>query len=146
MSVVDFCPATRAANDLSRIEAAADLIDRSILRQCGHADRSDPEVLKSLECIQLKLSLESEASRDELASVPAKSAAGAIAQLLAAIRDMRVNDDDHRRRAAQLEMTALEYLRSSGVLDPRDGRRISRTKAVRTVQPASRAISSSEMS
>lgn len=146
MTVVDFCPATRTANNLSRIESSADLVDRSIIRLGSGSAADDSDLMSSLHCIQLKLSLESEAARDELAATPAKSAAGAIAQLLAAIRDMRVNDDDHRVRAAQLEGMALEYLKGSGVLDTRDARRISRTKAARPVQPESRAISSSEMS
>ena len=146
MTVIDFCPATRTADTLSRIESSADLVDRSIVRLGSGSASEDSELMSSLHCIQLKLSLESEAARDDLAAMPARSAAGAIAQLLAAIRDMRVNDDDHRLRAARLEGAALEYLKSSGVLDPRNARRISRTKAAHPVQLESRAISSSEMS
>lgn len=146
MDVIEFCPANRAATDLARTEASADLVDRSLARIASTSRDSQIELVRSMECVQLKLGLESESARDRLAKAPAKSAAGAIAQLLAAIRDMRINDDEHRQRAVRLEDAALEYLRSSGAIDPRNARRISRTRAARPIQPASRAISSSDRS
>ncbi len=146
MSVVEICPASKAARKLARIEACAGLVDRSLSQISRDSVSPRPELLRSLEGVQLKLSLDGEYARDDLANAQAVSPAGAIAQLLAAIRDMRVNDDDQRARAARLETAAIDYLKASNLLDPRDARRISRTQQAITVQPASRAISSSEMS
>lgn len=146
MPVIEFCPASKAARKLSRIESCAGLVDHSLAQISRDGSAARPELLRSLEGVQLKLSLDSEQARDELANAQAVSPAGAIAQLLAAIRDMRVSDDDQRARAARLESAALGYLGASGLFDPRDGRRISRTQATLPPQPASLAISSSERS
>lgn len=145
MAVVDFCPASKAASRLSRIEECATLVDRSLARM-GTEAAPNPDLLRSLESVQLKLSLDVERARDDLANAVAVSPGGAIAQLLAAIRDMRVADDDQRARAVRLEAQASAYLERSGLMDPRNARRISRTHATAIVQPASRAISSSDRS
>ena len=146
MPVVEFCPASKAARKLTRIETCAALIDRSLSQITPNDKATRPELIRNLEGVQLKLSLDAERARDELANAEAVSPAGAIAQLLAAIRDMRINDDDERRRAARLEMRALDYLATSRLLNPRDARRISRTPPPPADQPASLAISSSERS
>lgn len=145
MAVVDFCPASKAARRLTRIEECATLVDRSLARMGADA-MTNPALLRSLETVQLKLSLDAERARDDLANASAVSSGGAIAQLLAAIRDLRVNDDDQRARAIRLETQATDFLARSGLLDPRNARRISRTHATTAFQPASRAISSSDRS
>ncbi len=146
MPVVEFCPASKAARRLARIETCAALVDRSLAQVARDGAAARPELVRNLEGVQLKLSLDGERARDELANTEAVSPAGAIAQLLAAVRDIRVDDDDERRRAVQLEMRAVDYLEKSGLLSPRDARRISRTPVAQADQPASLAISSSERS
>ncbi len=88
-------------------------------------------------------------ARDRLAKVQAVSAAGAMAQLLAAIRDIRVRDDAERERAKDLEVRAVRFLSAARLFDPNFCSKLSQTNLGNRPAPpypASRAISASESS
>ncbi len=143
-----FCPASAAGDGVARLEAYRDLA--ASLR--GEAEALCPEAPAALQ-VQMEamaddLACECDAARDRLAMVDAVSPAGAIAQLLAAIHDLRVNDDAERERARELEARAIGFLGRSGLLGPEMARRLSRTARGGAIdpQPAMRAISSSEIS
>src|SRR5689334_21542556 len=77
------------------------------------------ELLKELEGIAEELVLAADEARDRLAEVEAVSAAGAMAQLLAAIRDVRVCDEAERERAKDLEAKAVRFLSNARLFDAR---------------------------
>ena len=142
-----FCPASAAADAVARLEAYRDLAAN--LR--GETEALCPEapgaLQRQMEEMEEDLAMEAGAARDRLAAADAVSPAGAIAQLLAAIHDLRVDDDHERDRARVLEARALGYLLRSGLLGYEAARRLSRTAApAEPDQPAMRAISSSEIS
>lgn len=122
-----FCPASAAAEGVARLEAYRDLAAN--LR--GETEALCPEapaaLQRQMEEMADDLAMETDAARDRLALADAVSPAGAIAQLLAAIHDLRVNDDHERGRARMLEARALGYLLRSGLLDFEAARRLSRT-------------------
>ncbi len=72
-----------------------------------------------------RLLMEAEAARDRLALADPVSAAGAMAQLLAAIRDQRVNDDAEISRARKLENQAARFMQKVAGLDDADCARLS---------------------
>jgi hypothetical protein len=77
-------------------------------------------------------------ARTRLAEVDAVSAAGAAAQLLAAIRDIRVSDDMEVVRAKDLEARAARFLSSAGLSDAAVCKRLSQTRLGRRMAlPAS---------
>lgn len=130
------CPALAAAEEIARLEAGLALACRKI----DAAPHTSPD-LPRLEADYEALILAAEDARAQLAAADATSVAGATAQLLAAIRDIRVRDDVERARARVLEERALRFLGGADILGRETGRCISRT-----AYPASRAISSSESS
>ncbi|MDP3492902.1 MAG: hypothetical protein Q8R82_07295, partial [Hyphomonadaceae bacterium] len=87
-----------------------------------------PELMRQLEAISDELMLAADEARTRLALVDAISAAGAMAQLLAAIRDNRICDDDEARRAKDLEAKAIRFLGSANLYDPHFCRTLSQTK------------------
>lgn len=128
---VAVCAASACAERLARLEADADAAERDIARELAAAAFTPgPDVFPRLHALEARrdaLLLEADAARDALAAVQATTCAGAAAQLLAAIRDVRAGDDAERRRARTLERHARRFFAASGVL----------------AQPVSRAISQS---
>jgi hypothetical protein len=122
------CPASAAAEAVVRIEIAFEAASWKLMQtglpQVVMHDLED-------ECVDLLMA--AEAARDRLAAAIPTSHAGATAQLLAAIHDLRVRDDAEIRRARQLEARALTYLKQAHdkqdcVLDVKAGRRLSQTR------------------
>ena len=122
---VEFCPATACAAAIVRIEGFVDHVAR--LMDEARIARS-AELLAQLEAISDDLILAADEARDRLAEVEAISSAGAMAQLLAAIRDVRTRDDAEAKRAKDLEARAVRFLSSAGLYDPGFARTLSGTK------------------
>ncbi|HEX5007196.1 MAG TPA: hypothetical protein VFV70_08800 [Hyphomonadaceae bacterium] len=85
-------------------------------------------ILGKLETISDSLMIAADHARTRLSEVDAVSAAGAAAQLLAAIRDIRVRDDMELTRARDLEARAARFLSSAGLSDAAICKRLSQTK------------------
>lgn len=122
---IEFCPAAACAAAIVRIEGFVDHVAR--LMDEARIGRS-AELMAQLETISDELILAADEARDRLAEVEAVSAAGAMAQLLAAIRDVRARDDAEARRAKDLEAKAVRFLASAGLYDAGFARTISGTK------------------
>lgn len=122
---IDFCPAAGCAAAIVRLEGfvahVAQLLDEARLAR-------SPDLMGQLEAIQEELLLATDEARDRLAQVEAISAAGAMAQLLAAIRDTRVRDDAERERAKNLEAKAVRFLSEAKLYDAKFARTLSETK------------------
>ena len=122
---IDFCPAAACAAALVRLKGfvahVAQLLDEARLAR-------SPDLMAQLEAIQDELLLAADEARDRLAQVDAISAAGAMAQLLAAIRDTRVRDDAERERAKDLEARAVRFLASANLYDAQFARTLSETR------------------
>src|SRR5262245_14901811 len=121
----DFCPAAACAAAISRLEAIIDMIASL---------KTEPRLAQSLtipgklETISDSLLIAADHARTRLSEVDAVSAAGAAAQLLAAIRDIRVCDDLETSRARDLEARAARFLSSAGLSDAAVSKRLSQTK------------------
>ncbi len=111
---IEFCPAAACAADIVRLEGFIDQVARLVPE--AEAAR-DPALLAQLEQIADELLLAADDARDRLAHVEAISAAGAMAQLLSAIRDNRIRDDAELRRAKDLESKAVRFLTAAGLYD-----------------------------
>jgi hypothetical protein len=111
---IEFCPAAACAATIVRLESFADHVARLL----GEARLArSPELMAELEQISDELSLAADEARDSLAKLEAVSAAGAMAQLLASIRDLRVRDDAERERAKDLEAMAVRFLGQARLFD-----------------------------
>jgi hypothetical protein len=122
---IDFCPAAACAAAIVRIEGFIDHVAR--LREEARLARS-PDIQQQLEAITAELMAAADDARDRLACVEAISSTGAMAQLLAAIRDIRVRDDHERERAKDLEAKAIRFLASANLYDARTCSALSQTK------------------
>jgi hypothetical protein len=140
---IEFCPAAACAAAVVRLENLIAHVDR-LKEQAALARSAD--LIERLEEIADELMMTAEDARSRLAQVEAVSAAGAMAQLLAAIRDVRVRDDAERHRARKLEARAVRFLGTAGLFDAHFCRQVSQTVTARAPYPASRAISASESS
>ncbi|MEQ1782699.1 MAG: hypothetical protein ABMA14_15150 [Hyphomonadaceae bacterium] len=112
---IDFCPAAACAAEIVRIEGVIDHIARLI--QEAEAAR-EPALLAQLEEVLDDQILAADEARDRLARAEAISAAGAMAQLLAAVRDIRIRDDAEARRAKDLEAKATRFLADARLFEP----------------------------
>ena len=121
----DFCPAAACAAAISRLEHIIDLI-ASLKTEPRFAQSLT--ILGKLENISESLMIAADHARTRLSEVDAVSAAGAAAQLLAAIRDIRVRDDVELDRARDLEARAARFLSSAGFSDAAVCKRLSQTK------------------
>jgi hypothetical protein len=110
---IEFCPAAACAAAIVRLERAVDLLDR--MKSEAELARSRA-LFEKFEAIMDEMMLTSDEARTRLAEVEAVSAAGAMAQLLAAIRDIRVGDDRETVRARDLEAKAVRFLVAAGLL------------------------------
>lgn len=121
---IEFCPAAACAAAIVRLEGFIDHVARlhDEARLAG-----SPELMKQLEAISDELILAADDARDRLARVEAVSAAGAMAQLLAAIRDVRVRDQAEVTRAKDLEARAIRFLASANLYDAQFCRSLSGT-------------------
>jgi hypothetical protein len=129
---IEFCPAAACAAAVVRLEGFIDQVARL------HAEAQlacSPDLMRQLEAISDELMLAADDARDRLAKVEAVSAAGAIAQLLAAIRDIRVRDDAERDRAKDLEARAVRFLGAAQLFDPGFCSKLSQTKLGRRLAP-----------
>ena len=122
---IEFCPAAACAAAIVRIEGFIDHVAR--LMDEARLGRS-PDLMAQLEAISDELIIAADEARDRLAEVQAVSAAGAMAQLLAAIRDVRTRDDAEARRARDLEAKAVRFLAGAGLYDARFVRALSGTR------------------
>lgn len=122
---IEFCPAAACAAAIVRIEGFIDHVAR--LMDEARLGRS-LDLMVQLEAISDELIIAADEARDRLAEVQAVSAAGAMAQLLAAIRDVRTRDDAEARRAKDLEAKAVRFLAGAGLYDARFVRALSGTR------------------
>lgn len=122
---IEFCPAAACATAIVRIEGFVDHVAR--LMDEVRLGRS-PLLMAQLEAILDELIIAADEARDRLAEVQAVSAAGAMAQLLAAIRDVRTRDDGEARRAKDLEAKAVRFLASADLYDAGFVKALSGTK------------------
>ena len=132
---IEFCPAAACAAAIVRIEGFIDHVTRLIDE--ARIGRS-ADLMTQLGDISDELILAADEARDRLAQVQAISAAGAMAQLLAAIRDVRARDDAEVRRAKDLEATAIRFLASAGLYDARFAKALSGSKLGGRLHVASR--------
>ncbi len=121
---IEFCPAAACAAAIVRLEGFIDHVAR--LHQEAQL-ASSPDLMKQLEAISDELILAADDARDRLAHVEAVSAAGAMAQLLAAIRDMRARDEAEAIRAKDLEARAIRFLAGANLYDAHFCRSLSGT-------------------
>ncbi len=129
----DFCPAAACAAAISRLEAIIDTI-ASLKGEPRFAQSL--AILGKLETISDSLMIAADQARTRLSEVDAVSAAGAAAQLLAAIRDIRVRDDAELSRARDLEVRAARFLSSAGLSDAAVCKRLSQTRLGKHPGPA----------
>lgn len=134
---IEFCPAAACAAAIVRLEGFIDHVAR--LHEEAKLARS-PELMRQLDAIQEELVLAADEARDRLAKVEAVSSAGAIAQLLAAIRDIRVRDDAERERAKDLEAKAVRFLANANLYDAHFSGKLSQTKLGRRLHVVQRDI------
>ena len=111
---IEFCPASACAAAIVRLEGFIDHVAR--LHEHAQLARSQ-DLMRQLEAISDELLLAADEARTRLAQVEAISAAGAMAQLLAAIRDNRIRDDAERERAKDLEAKAIRFLANANLCD-----------------------------
>jgi hypothetical protein len=105
-----FCPAAAAAADVARLESYLDLVLRGLNQAVAASPAVPDDLLRQMETHAATTLEAMDAARTRLSEATAHSASGALAQLLAAIRDLRVGDDDERVRAGQLEARAADFL------------------------------------
>lgn len=130
---IEFCPAAACAAAIVRLEGFVAHVAR--LHEEAQLARS-PDLMLQLEAMQDELILAADEARDRLAKVEAVSAAGAIAQLLAAIRDIRIRDDAERERAKDLEAKAIRFLANACLYDTHFSNVLSQTKLGRRLARA----------
>lgn len=111
---IEFCPAAACAGAVVRLEGCVDQLSR-----LQEASGLSPQLMQALETARDDLILSADAARDRLSGVEAVSSAGAMAQLLAAIRDIRAGDEPHAARAKDLEAKAVRFLSMAGLYDAR---------------------------
>jgi hypothetical protein len=111
LTPIEFCPAAACADQVERLSIYLDLVRRGLDHAAGLSPRMPQVILEDMEAHAEEVTLELEAARWRLAEAEAASAAGAIAQLQAALRDTRIGDDDERARAERLEARASAFLR-----------------------------------
>jgi hypothetical protein len=111
---IEFCPAAACAGAIVRLEGFIGHVAR-LYEQAQFAH--SPDLMRQLETISDELMLAADEARDRLAKVEAVSAVGAMAQLLAAIRDIRVRDTAERERAKDLEAKAIRFLSNANLYD-----------------------------
>lgn len=122
---IDFCPAAACAAAIVRLEGFVDHVAR-LHEEAKMA--GSPELMKQLEAISDELILAADEARGRLAHVEAVSSVGAMAQLFAAIRDVRVRDAAETERAKDLEARAIRFLSSAGLYDASFCRSLSGTR------------------
>lgn len=122
---IEFCPAATCAAAIVRLEGFIAHVAQ--LHAEAQLARS-ADLMRQLEAISDELILAADEARDRLAHVEAVSAAGAMAQLLAAIRDVRVRDDAERERAKDLEAKAIRFLGAANLYDAHFCSTLSQTK------------------
>ena len=122
---IEFCPAAAAAAEIVRLEGVIDHVARLIVE--AELTRS-PDLSAQLEALSDELLLAADEARDRLAQVEAVSAAGAMAQLLSAIRDTRTRDDAELRRAKDLEAKAVRFLAAANLYEAQFCRTLSGSK------------------
>lgn len=122
---IEFCPAAACAAAIVRLEGFIDHVEQ--LKEQASLARS-PDLHAQLDAISEELLLAADEARDRLGQVEAVSSAGAMAQLLAAIRDVRVRDDAERLRAKNLEAKAVRFLANANLYDAVFCRTLSGTK------------------
>jgi hypothetical protein len=122
---IEFCPAAACAAAIVRLEGFIDHVARLYdeARLAG-----SPELMKQLEAISDELILAADDARDRLAQVEAVSAAGAMAQLLAAIRDVpRARRSRARTREGPRSPKAIRFLAGANLYDAQFCRSLSGT-------------------
>ncbi|MFT3723104.1 MAG: hypothetical protein QM773_05905 [Hyphomonadaceae bacterium] len=134
---IEFCPAAACAAAIVRLEGFLAHVAR--LHEEAQLARS-PDLMTQLEAIQDELMLAADEARDRLAKVEAVSAAGAIAQLLAAIRDIRIRDDAERERAKDLEAKAIRFLANASLYDTQFSNMLSQTRLGRRLHVKQRDV------
>ncbi len=132
---IEFCPAAACAAAIVRLEGFITHVAR--LNEEALLARS-PDLMRQLEAISEELMLAADDARDRLARVEAVSAAGAIAQLLAAIRDTRIRDDAERERAKDLEARAIRFLANASLYDTQFSNVLSQSRLGRRLHPPAR--------
>jgi len=140
---IEFCPAAACAAAIVRLEGFIDHVAQ--LYAEAQLARS-PDLMRQLEAISEELMLAADEARGRLSKVEAVSAAGAMAQLLAAIRDIRIRDDAEVTRARDLEAKATRFLANANLYDPHFCATLSQTKLGRRLHAPTQRHSVGQMS
>ncbi|MEZ5938011.1 MAG: hypothetical protein R3C52_07300 [Hyphomonadaceae bacterium] len=127
MTPIEFCPASACANLIGRLDAYFELVQRGLARASDRKSGVPDMLLQQMEAHADEVLMDLEAARWRLAEADAVSPAGAMAQLLAAIRDYRVGDDEELARARALEARAHAFFRRARVLAPETAVRLSQS-------------------
>lgn len=122
---IEFCPAAACAAEVVRIERSIEHVSR-LLTEAEAARGS--ALLSQLDEVMDDLILAADEARNRLAQVEAVSSAGAMAQLLAAVRDTRVRDDAELTRAKDLEAKAVRFLAAANLFNARFCKTLSGSK------------------
>ena len=126
LSPIDFCPAAAIASEIGRLEMLIEIAGQLSGLAARSADCTP--LLRGLEAISEDLMLAAEQARGRLAEAEAVSSAGAIAQLLAALRDQRVMDDEELKRSRMLTARATRFASATQLIDRATCQRLSQTK------------------
>ncbi|HVY90176.1 MAG TPA: hypothetical protein VG942_14995 [Hyphomonadaceae bacterium] len=126
LAPIHFCPAAAIASEIGRLELLIEIAGKLTDLAARSADCAP--LLRGLEAISEDLLMAAEEARGRLAEAEAVSSAGAIAQLLAALRDERAQDEDFRRRSGMLVAHAMRFASAAQVLDRATSQRLSQMR------------------
>ena len=136
---IDFCPAAAIASEIGRLDLLIEIAGQLSGLAAQSADCAP--LLRGLEAISEDLLMAAEDARERLAQAEAVSSAGAIAQLLAALRDQRVRDEDYLKRSRILVARAMRFAHGAQLMDASTCQRLSQMRFVET--PARPALAAS---
>lgn len=117
MELVAPCPAFANARGVIQLEACIASAGRFLSPVLASGGSTPARTTECLEEAWAGLLSETEDARTGLADVAPTTVAGAVAQLLAAIRDIRIGDDFEIARARTLERQAVGFFIRSGLID-----------------------------
>ncbi len=129
---INFCPAAAIAAEIGRLELLIEIAGQLADLAAQSADCGP--LLRSLEAISEDLLMAAEDARGRLAEAEAVSSAGAIAQLLAALRDQRVQDEDYLKRSRMMVARAMRFAQGAQLMDSPTCQRLSQMRFAETPQ------------
>lgn len=107
------CPAVALAREIAELDARLGSLGREM-----EAANRPTDAMERLEGLSERVIESLEAARWKLAATDPTSVNGAVAQLLAALRDQEIRDTDETRRAKALETRAMRFLIANDFVEP----------------------------